>query len=561
MFTSKTLYRFFELSIGTETDFFAGKRACKCLEGYSRTHMFEKCHKCGQNGLKCEDDYASLKSGYWWEWRNETHKDSYKDFIANLLASSPALDASSIQYPYPIPTPYKCPREDSCKGGLDSKCANGYEGPLCEVCSLGYFKQLQTCKPCPSKSWIVGQLSIFATIVLVITVVLLWASKREQKKDGGRPLIDTFFSKLKIVIGFYQVTNGLLQAFSFIQWPDSLEAIAKYSELLQMDVLQISPIHCLFQKLQVDAFGSMFAMMTVNISIVGFSVLAYGVRKMIILRNKSLEEEEKLRNISETKELVYRNLFFFLYVTYLSACSRTASVLPLACRKLCRDEKEEVCYKYMKADYSIQCEGARYNHLLIGAYVSVAYIFALPVISFIAIWKKQRVPTTDKKKSLDPICRTEMITGLRFLFENYKLVSWYWEFVEMSRKVVLTSGLILVGQESRSYIGLAWVIAGMYGMFFAWFKPIQDSTENRLMTISLAVTVVNLGVGAVSRIPAENVPTSIDPYTDAVLFKMLIFGANTLVIGLVIGKIILSVVGVVKQIFHIIVHQIGTMCT
>lgn len=32
----------------------------------------------------------------------------------------------------------------------------------------------------------------------------------------------------------------------------------------------------------------------------------------------------------------------------------------------------------------------------------------------------------------------------------------------MARKVVLTSGLILVGQESRSYIGLAWVVAGMY---------------------------------------------------------------------------------------------------
>ena len=92
-----------------------------------------------------------------------------------------------------------------------------------------------------------------------------------------------------------------------------------------------------------------------------------------------------------------------------------------------------------------------------------------------------------------------------FLFENYTPRSWFWELVEMSRKVILTSGLILVGQESRSYIGLAWVIAGMYGMLFAWIRPIQDSTDNRLMTVSLAITVVNLGVGAVSRIPAEQI--------------------------------------------------------
>ena len=124
--------------------------------------MFEKCYKCGQGGLKCQDDYASLKSGHWWEWRNESHKDRYRDFIANLLASSPALDPSSVQFPYPIPTPYRCPREDSCKGGLDSKCTNGYEGPLCAVCSLGYYKQLQTCEHCPSKKWMVGQLFIIA---------------------------------------------------------------------------------------------------------------------------------------------------------------------------------------------------------------------------------------------------------------------------------------------------------------------------------------------------------------------------------------------------------------
>ena len=106
----------------------------------------------------------------------------------------------------------------------------------------------------------------------------------------------------------------------------------------------------------------------------------------------------------------------------------------------------------------------------------------------------------------------------------------------MSRKVILTSGLILVGQESRSYIGLAWIMAGMYGMLFSWMRPIGDLTENRLMTVSLAVTVVNLGIGAVSRIPAENIPSSIDPYLDAVIFKGLIIGANTLVIALPIGK-------------------------
>ena len=501
--------------------------------------MFEKCHKC-LGGLTCRDDYASLKSGYWWEWRNKTHKVRYRYFIANLLVVSPALDASSVQYPFPIPTPYRCPRKESCRGGLDSACDTGYDGPLCHVCSSGYYKQLQTCTRCPSKKWMVGQLSIIAAIAIIITVVLLWTSKKKKGTGEKYLVIDMFFSKLKIVIGFYQVTHGLLQAFSYIKWPGSLQVIAKYSEILQMDVLQIAPMGCLFTGFQVNAFGSLLAIMAINAVVISVSVAVYGMRKAMILWNGNLQSDEKSRKISELKEFVFRNLSFFLYVTYLSTCAQTASVLPMACHKLCRDDKEELCLKYMKADYSIKCQGASYNHWLIVAFISTAYIIALPVSSFIVLWRKRgaMVATMDADELHGPSTGMELISGLRFLFENYEHRAWYWELVETSRKVILTSGLILVGKESRSYIGLAWVIAGMYGIAFSWNKPIRDATENRLMATSLAVTVFNLGVGAVSRIPAENISASFDTDMDAVAFKILVLGANTLVIGLLVGKII-----------------------
>ena len=340
------------------------------------------------------------------------------------------------------------------------------------------------------------------------------------------------FSKLKIVIGFYQVTHGLLQAFSYIKWPGSLQVIAKYSEILQMDILQIAPMGCLFTRFQVNAFGSLLAIMAINTAVICVSAAIYGVRKAIMLPNRNPQNDGKTRKISEIKELVFRNVFFFLYVTYLSTCSQTARVLPIACQKLCRDDQEERCLEYMRADYSIKCQGTNYNHWLIMAYISTAYIIALPVSSFIVLWRKQRVliATMDVDGLQDLGSGMETIPGLGFLFENYEHRFWYWELVETSRKVILTSGLILVGEESRSYIGLAWLIAGMHGMLFSWIKPIRDLTENRLMATSLAVTVVNLGVGATSRIPAENIPASIDASMDAVSFKILIFGANALVI-------------------------------
>ena len=56
------------------------------------------------------------------------------------------------------------------------------------------------------------------------------------------------------------------------------------------------------------------------------------------------------------------------------------------------------------------------------------------------------------------------------------------------------------------------------------------------MVTALSVTFVNLGIGAVSRIPAENRPPAEDPLLDTIIFKITVVGANTLVIGQLIRK-------------------------
>ena len=87
-----------------------------------------------------------IRPGYWWQWRNHSYKSRYQEFIENLIAAIPALDENSVKYPYPLPTPYMCQVPDSCEGGMDSPCADGYEGPVCAICSLDYYKQSHTCK-------------------------------------------------------------------------------------------------------------------------------------------------------------------------------------------------------------------------------------------------------------------------------------------------------------------------------------------------------------------------------------------------------------------------------
>ena len=55
--------------------------------------------------------------------------------------------------------------------------------------------------------------------------------------------MDRFLSKLKYLIGFYQVTHGLLNVFSYIRWPDSLNIVARYSGILRLNLLQLAAIY------------------------------------------------------------------------------------------------------------------------------------------------------------------------------------------------------------------------------------------------------------------------------------------------------------------------------
>ena len=523
------------------------------MEGFFRANLFEGCKPCNQDGLKCVDDYATLKNGYWWEWQNETRRLFYENFMITLANNtvSPLTPVNSsdrysvtIEYPYALPLPHKCSREESCMGGLDSSCQAGYKGPLCEVCSAGYYKILKTCKVCPTKQWMIGQLSVVVAVIAIVVAIVVWTSRKKSKKTKGRSSVDIILGRLKIVIGFYQVTFGLLEAFTYIKWPDSLAIIGKYSEVLQFNVLQIAPIHCLFPSVKVNAFGNLFAILAMNAAAMIISFSVYGIRYLLLMRSTLNVEQRAMKN-SQTKELIYRSLFFFLYVTYLSTCSRTASVLPLACHKLCIDNEQKMCHTFLKADYTVKCEGKEYHQPVVVAYCTFLYIIFLPAASLIALWKQRRAPVRNKTEEEDVVDHesfdrqaksTELLVGLRFLSENYNPHAWYWELVETARKVVLTSGLILVGGESRAYIGLVCVLSGLYGMFFAYKRPIVDPFENRLMIISLAVTFVNLGIGAVSKIPKENIPASIDSYVDTITFKILVFGANSLVIGLLVGE-------------------------
>ena len=91
-------------------------------------------------------------------------------------------------------------------------------------------------------------------------------------------------------------------------------------------------------------------------------------------------------------------MFLFLFITYPSTCSAILRILPLACHELCT---ESSCTQYLKADYSIKCEGDEYNCVKLFAFAASSYIVVLPGLVFLALWRRRGQQLSRMRKLRD----------------------------------------------------------------------------------------------------------------------------------------------------------------
>ena len=78
-------------------------------------------------------------------------------------------------------------------------------------------------------------------IIIVVLAASIFLGKR-RKCASSRTVTDLILARLKIVIGFYQVTSGTLNTFSYVEWPSALLTVVYYANMVQLNLLEI--FHC-----------------------------------------------------------------------------------------------------------------------------------------------------------------------------------------------------------------------------------------------------------------------------------------------------------------------------
>ena len=239
-----------------------------------------------------------------------------------------------------------------------------------------------SCCSCPSTTWIIGQ-SLLCSLALGTAFAFLWWNGKRKAKNSNRNLRYVILSNIKIVIGFVQVTAGIMDAFAFIEWPAFLADIGKFAEIFQLNVLQIAPLQCINNDLVINVFQSMVLMLAMNASVVVVAVVVY-LLVCEYMRMRGPGPLERQAALSRTRVALYRSTVVLLFIIFPGTCSSITRAIP--CHTIYRSEEDDHCPSYLRADYVIECNQS-YSRKKIVAYVSLSYTFLFPTLAFVYLFK------------------------------------------------------------------------------------------------------------------------------------------------------------------------------
>jgi hypothetical protein len=336
---------------------------------------------------------------------------------------------------------------DTCAGSpsgtaglpsFDAQCKMGYTGPVCTVCAPDYVRRSGACVFCARDNGS-GAATSVAVLCLAIfgAAALLYRYRRKLKLR---------VSLFKIVLGFYSLLAALGDTFG-IRWPSVFTNVLASIKAAFASLSQLSALTC---SLDIHHYDELCFWTFGLLGLLAAAAVFYAVK----LRAATGSAIEELRD-GRTKALFYVLLFGYPLV-----CP------PVIATFLCRTVDGT---SYLVADYTLQCGTPQWD--LAVAWCStwlVVYVVGLPLAVVLAL--RRHIPS------------------VAFVSDGYREhpLMRYWEVLEMARKLLLSSAVLLFDKGTSMQIAVATVLSVAFLIAHTLFEPFENPADNRLQTLALA---------------------------------------------------------------------------
>eukprot|EP00942_MAST-04A_sp_MAST-4A-sp1_P010810 g10810.t1 len=429
---------------------------------------------------------------------------------------------------------YPCHVTDHCTGGSfktgpDDQCLKGHTGILCAICGLNYVSVEELCVFCPNgtsdegKIWMVVVFGIlyvlgfflyldkvhfkvlsgkkvddFARSSFVLSAAAkmkLKAKARQEEaleyEEGEIPeeiaqaILDAstntlrnstskFFGRLKILLGYVQIIAAMNFSVN-VPWPKLFLLFISFAKFLNIDFMKIAALFspCSFKSNFLEVF---YLHMLVLPLIFLFTAIAF-----CIARCRTRYHEKVQAMFNKTFSL----LNFIVFLLYPGISTRIFRLLK------CRHIGNTI---HLEADFTIMCwEGDHAIAIVVGILCSIVYIFGIPIIIVCIVYINK-----------DKLDHASTMTLFGPLYLSYERQYWYWESVEMLKKMVLAGGLVIVAPESSAQVLIGTLVTMSYLLVTVRFQPYDDQVEDNIQIITSIQILLYFIIGLVLRMDSED---------------------------------------------------------
>ena len=431
----------------------------------------------------------------------------YKRFVDNVNVTNYA-NFDNSNYTRSIPRIFKCPDSDNCLNDNDNiigNCAVGYTGWLCTNCVPCYYLVLTSCVPCPSLAILILECSVFFMLCTMISFMFCWHVKRkDEKKNQVRSFFDVIIARIKILLGFYQVIGEILTCLNDINWTGPLVIIGRFISAFEVNFLKLFVRPRCFDvnfDLNLKLQFIVASIAPVLIALVPF--ICYHVRKLYVrIRYSSVVYGSFHSQFQKLKSSLWACVVVLWFVIYPPVCSVIFSMYPMSCKSFPLDQNYTYNITRLRSDFDMDCTELRAYH--IAAFILTAiYVILFPVALLYNLQKSDLLSSKNRSESDDfhsdntADSNSSFVTNdspilpspswLNFFCENYKKNFWFWEIVELARKITQTLLITLFGWESRLTVILTTCISVLFLLLHARYRPMKNSYEHGLQVITIYV--------------------------------------------------------------------------
>ena len=423
------------------------------------------CVECDEMCTNCKYGHAAIRTGFAVsmtkvESKNPLHKISGH----RAVFSCPVWSACNVSYDY-------FDSDNGLNGTNWQQCTAAYTGPLCGVCARGFSRRglAGKCTLCPDSAGI-NFLLAFATIAagyfvflwVAYLLVVAESDDPDVEKIGIARVAKQVMILSKITISLFQII-AQMQVSLDINYPDSFQWFVTVIRAFSFDFLSMLSVGCFSSFTFYDKF--FFAV---------FLPLVMGVGCALVYEIKSRGKDD--RGVAAARNVAVQMGFFIIFLVY-PFVSQTVFT-GFSCRRLADHES------WLSADLQISCDTL--GHVLYMAVAILAvgiYPVGVPIWTLFLLVKNRH----DMKIENSP-------GRLRyaFLVADYKPEYYFWETLEMLRKVILTGLLIFFARGSVLQLVVGILITFCFLLGTARNMPYKSMTSNRFKLATESALMLTL---------------------------------------------------------------------